>query len=422
MKNDQAVNEIIGSILIVILVIALAAVIVSLFLGLVDLAPKSAFIAPDITNQTITGKNVIKLYNKGGDTATLNMSGQGHYAMGVYIDSSTGSTRAIPLLQTLQFRPGDTLYVYNWTNGYGITNNISDLSASSVRTLPPGNIGIRLVDENSHNLIAKWNLSVSGSSPAPVSPPAASFTGSPLVGNVPLAVQFTDTSTGAPTAWSWNFGDGYTGTAQNPAHTYTSPGTYTVSLNATNGGGSNTKTQTGYITATEPGFTAEAWVRWTKNPTPTSDDQRWAMIVVDGDNDANRVYQIGHDQLNTRFEFRIATVNTTANPWGGMIQSDVQPLAGVWYHVAEVYNQTPGAFNIYVNGVKQVGIGVWSPDNSGMKSSTGIIQRGGPEGIYYNWAPGQRKFDGDIRGLKTYQGALSPQQILEHYQAGVPLS
>jgi len=163
MKNDPAINEIIASVLILILVIALAAVVASLFLGLVDLAPKSAFIAPDITNQTITGKNVIKLYNKGGDTAALNMSDQGPYAMGVYVDMSTGSTRAVPLSQTLQFRPGDTLYVYNNTNGYGITNNISDLSASSVQTLPSGQVGIRLVDEKSKVLIAKWDGSIGGS-------------------------------------------------------------------------------------------------------------------------------------------------------------------------------------------------------------------------------------------------------------------
>jgi len=46
-----------------------------------------------------------------------------------------------------------------------------------------------------------------------------------------LTIQFTDTSTGAkPVQWIWNFGDGKTSTAQNPVHTYSSPGTYTVTL------------------------------------------------------------------------------------------------------------------------------------------------------------------------------------------------
>ena len=46
-----------------------------------------------------------------------------------------------------------------------------------------------------------------------------------------LTIQFTDTSTGAnPVQWIWNFGDGKTSTVQNPVHSYSSPGTYTVTL------------------------------------------------------------------------------------------------------------------------------------------------------------------------------------------------
>lgn len=50
------------------------------------------------------------------------------------------------------------------------------------------------------------------------------------------------------TSWAWNFGDSTTSTSQNPTKTYSSPGTYTVSLTATNAGGSATHTKTGYIT------------------------------------------------------------------------------------------------------------------------------------------------------------------------------
>ncbi|MEW5995100.1 MAG: S8 family serine peptidase, partial [Candidatus Zixiibacteriota bacterium] len=61
-------------------------------------------------------------------------------------------------------------------------------------------------------------------------PPVADFVGSPTSGNAPLTVNFTDQSTGSPTSWSWDFGDGGTSTAQNPSYTYNSVGTYTVSL------------------------------------------------------------------------------------------------------------------------------------------------------------------------------------------------
>jgi PKD repeat protein len=83
-------------------------------------------------------------------------------------------------------------------------------------------------------------------------PPVADFSASPTSGSAPLAVSFTDDSTGNPTQWSWDFGDGSTSTAQNPSHTYTSPGSYTVTLTVTGAGGSDTKTVTDFITASPP--------------------------------------------------------------------------------------------------------------------------------------------------------------------------
>ncbi|MDD4253969.1 MAG: PKD domain-containing protein [Methanofollis sp.] len=82
-------------------------------------------------------------------------------------------------------------------------------------------------------------------------PLAADFTAEPTTGIAPLAVHFTDHSTGGPTSWAWDFGDGETSTEQHPAHTYTAPGTYTVSLTVTNSGGSDTRTKTDYITVNE---------------------------------------------------------------------------------------------------------------------------------------------------------------------------
>ncbi len=83
-------------------------------------------------------------------------------------------------------------------------------------------------------------------------PPVADFEGSPLSGDAPLTVSFTDLSTNNPTGWDWDFGDGGTSTAQNPSHTYQNAGTYTVTLTASNSCGSDTKTKTDYITVTEP--------------------------------------------------------------------------------------------------------------------------------------------------------------------------
>ncbi len=82
--------------------------------------------------------------------------------------------------------------------------------------------------------------------------PSAAFAGSPLNGNQPLVVNFTDQSLGIVTAWMWTFGDGGSSTVQNPSYTYVLFGTYTVSLTASGPGGTDTHVETGYVTVLPP--------------------------------------------------------------------------------------------------------------------------------------------------------------------------
>jgi PKD repeat protein len=80
-----------------------------------------------------------------------------------------------------------------------------------------------------------------------ISKPAANFTSSVTSGKVPVNVVFTDTSTGTPSGWIWEFGDGSRSFLQNPTHKYSKAGTYTVNLTVKNAAGSNTVTKTDYI-------------------------------------------------------------------------------------------------------------------------------------------------------------------------------
>lgn len=70
--------------------------------------------------------------------------------------------------------------------------------------------------------------------------PTADFSSNATSGLVPLNVGFTDASTGTPTAWNWNLGDGTTSTQQSPIHTYSTAGDYTVTLTVSNSAGNNT--------------------------------------------------------------------------------------------------------------------------------------------------------------------------------------
>jgi PKD repeat protein len=78
----------------------------------------------------------------------------------------------------------------------------------------------------------------------------ANFSATPTSGTVPLTVNFTDTSTGKVDSWTWSFGDGLGSNEQNPSHTYTDPGTYTVTLTVTGPEGPETETKSNYIKVT----------------------------------------------------------------------------------------------------------------------------------------------------------------------------
>ncbi len=107
--------------------------------------------------------------------------------------------------------------------------------------------------------------------------PVANFTANVTSGKAPLAVQFTDASSGSPTSWAWDFeNDGVVdSTEQNPAHIYETAGTYTVNLTATNAAGSNATTKADYITVSSP------------DPQPLSD---WRNINIRVANDEGVKY------------------------------------------------------------------------------------------------------------------------------------
>ena len=86
------------------------------------------------------------------------------------------------------------------------------------------------------------------------SPPVAGFVGAPLQGAAPLAVTFTDLSQGNITNRFWDFGNGATTNtgATNFVYTYTTAGTFAVSLTATGPYGTNTYSRPGYVVVTNP--------------------------------------------------------------------------------------------------------------------------------------------------------------------------
>jgi PKD repeat protein len=153
------------------------------------------------------------------------------------------------------------------------------------------------------------------------SPPVASFTSNLTSGSAPLNVGFSDTSTNSPIAWVWTFGDGGTSSVQNPVHMYTTAGTYTVSLLATNYGGSNSVTQTNYITVTGQSLPVASFIAnrtagpvpLTLNFTDTSTNSPIAWVWTFGDGGTSSVQNPSYTYTTPG----TYTVSLTATNYGG---------------------------------------------------------------------------------------------------------
>jgi PKD repeat protein len=162
--------------------------------------------------------------------------------------SGTPTSGTAPL--TVTFTDASTNAPTSWLWDFGDGSSTNATVQNPVHTYAAaGTYTVKLTATNSAGSNTATQTSYITVSPSVIAPVAA-FSGTPTSGTAPLTVTFTDASTNAPTSWLWDFGDGSStnATVQNPVHTYASAGTYTVNLTVTNSAGSNTVTQTSYIT------------------------------------------------------------------------------------------------------------------------------------------------------------------------------
>ena len=132
---------------------------------------------------------------------------------------------------------------WKWSFGDGGTSSAEDPQHAYAKA---GSFNVTLITEDgSRPHTASRTITVGSMSVL-----SSSFTFAPALPVVGQVVQFQDTSTGSPSSWLWNFGDGTTSTTQNPTHAYTSTGTKTVTLTATGGTASKTASRVLTIGAT----------------------------------------------------------------------------------------------------------------------------------------------------------------------------
>jgi len=228
-------------------------------------------------NDLSTGSPVEWLWDFGdGNTSTLNspihtFPAQGTYQVRLTVTDNDGNsngpvTHTVNILApvaafsgaplfgpaplTVVFADGSTNTPTSWKWEYNETSGGGWIQFSPVKnpaySFPAGTYDIRLTATNAVGSNTMTHYGYITAIPLPV----ADFTPESTVsGVIPFSVTFTDTTIN-PTSWMWDFGDGNTSTLQNPVHIYEFPGTFDVSLTATNTAGSNTLTRSGIVIVT----------------------------------------------------------------------------------------------------------------------------------------------------------------------------
>ncbi len=122
---------------------------------------------------------------------------------------------------------------WNWEFSNG---TLSTARNPTVSFSTPGSYSVKLVVRNANGVDQIEKIDYITVAPSPI----ADFYGDITLGCVPVTVKFTDQSStpvGSIVKWEWEFGDGNTSTQQNPSHTYTNTGFYTVLLRVTSSSG-----------------------------------------------------------------------------------------------------------------------------------------------------------------------------------------
>jgi PKD repeat protein len=158
------------------------------------------------------------------------------------IDASAGYTGQIRQLDTSP----QTATRWLWEVAQRPSGSTALLSSTTIRnpTFTPDAPGSYVFQLTASDDFGLQNISsVSLTATSHTESVAADFTWSanPVAGQT---IQFTDMSTGSPTSWSWDFGDGFSSTMQSPSHAFATAGAFAVMLTASNSVGSNSTTKT----------------------------------------------------------------------------------------------------------------------------------------------------------------------------------
>ena len=207
---------------------------------------------------TSTAQNPEHTYTTAGayavSLAATNSGGTGSLVRSSYIAvsaqtvpvasfTSNRSIGSVPFSVNFTDASSNAPIAWNWTFGDGGTSTLQNPVYTYTKA---GKFTVSLI---ATNYGGNHTVTITNYTTVYAAAPVASFTSDQTSGKTPFTVSFSDTSSSTPTSWSWSFGDGTVSDRQNPSHTYTAAGTYSVSLVVSGEGGSDSVMKSGYITA-----------------------------------------------------------------------------------------------------------------------------------------------------------------------------
>ena len=192
------------------------------------------------------------------DDISLQSMNQAPVAQNQSVTNAEDTTKAITLIGTDADNDALTYtIVANPAHGTlsGTSSNVTYTPATNYNG--SDSFTFRVSDSKTNSNVATVSLTVTPVNDAPT----VIVSASPTNETAPLAVNFTAIGTdvdGDPLTYSWNFGDGTTASIQNPSHSYTTAGTYTVTVTVFDGNGGSNSTQVVFtITSGPPSITLQ---------------------------------------------------------------------------------------------------------------------------------------------------------------------
>ena len=174
---------------------------------------------------------------------TVRNSGTQNSKVAVWIDWDNSGT--FETSETVMFSQNDTLHTETVTIPLTAETD-STLRMRVVTLLQQVNQGPNSCGNVFNGQAEDYGVIVKAITSAPVASFAAE---NPL--SCSGIIQFSDSSSNVPDSWFWDFGDGNTSSEQFPEHSYSSTGTYTITLIVTNSFGADTLVRPGYVVVSQ---------------------------------------------------------------------------------------------------------------------------------------------------------------------------